>query len=907
MKKSNVRHLTTALAAAAFLASSPSSSALGIGEMHLQSALNQNLKADISLVLAEGEKGSDFQISFAPNAKFDEAGIPWTLFLSKVKFKTITENGNTVIKLSSTEVLKEPFLDFLLEIKGSKGTLYREFTVLVDPPMAYQSIESLPESTPKLSELPQRFVSAPTPFSSTGRTATTSKSKQKSKPVSRVHHASAIKHVHEKEKSPKIPVMANPLTGDTPKVAPKVTSITKTSVEPVAQQKVIELEKQVTIAEKDAQIVALKAPKVVTNTAEIPPVNLPESVTPKSPAIPIIALPPEAPTLPAMTPETAVAVLPPPVPSIIVPPAPVTTPTPVSSITFTPENNFGIPIDLYYYIAGGTGSLLLGLLGWLRLRARKTPPIITPEIVPETQKNDTDEPLDNDSKTTDALDEIFDNGFDMNAADFDELSFSGLSDFATNDADKHNVDDILYKADVYCSYGNIELAEKLLYNEFTKRPDTHDYALRLLKLYVQEENKSEFKKFVFELAKLGKNDLPEFWTQVSDLASGFYPEALFFMPPPAVPDPLTAIPFNEMFASVSPNEKFGDDSIDFDSMNFDDTDEKEIIFGELTEEETLSSEAPDFLKSSVPGGFEMSEVSELEALTLEMPVEKEPEMDLDFGSFSMGETSEPEALTLEMPVEKEPEMDLDFGSFSMGETSEPEALTFEMPVEKEPEVDLDFGSFSMGEVSEPEALTFEIPVEKEPEVELDFGSFSMSEVSEPEALTFEMPTEKEPEMELDFGNFSMGEVSESEALTFEIPVEKEPVEDLDFSGFAFAVGEALEPEAVVFEKEPTVELDFSAFSMNEPLEPEVLVFEKPAPIKRSLNFEKVSHLVEENVAQTYFDLAKVHNTEEVQLDYLEMSDSQFAESLAAEVLKKCKIKEQLCRQKIAQEVLSKLC
>jgi len=196
MKKNSMRHLTTALAAAAFLASSPSSSALGIGEMHLQSALNQNLKADISLVLAEGEKGSDFQISFASNAKFDEAGIPWTLFLSKVKFKTVIENGKTVIKLSSTEVLKEPFLDFLLEIKGSKGTLYREFTVLVDPPIAYQSVESL---SPNPSKLPQHFVSAPVPFSSTGLT----KPKQKSKSVSRVHHAPAIKHVHEKDKSPK--------------------------------------------------------------------------------------------------------------------------------------------------------------------------------------------------------------------------------------------------------------------------------------------------------------------------------------------------------------------------------------------------------------------------------------------------------------------------------------------------------------------------------------------------------------------------------------------------------------------------------------------------------------------------------------------------------------------------------
>jgi hypothetical protein len=37
-----------------------------------------------------------------------------------------------------------------------------------------------------------------------------------------------------------------------------------------------------------------------------------------------------------------------------------------------------------------------------------------------------------------------------------------------------------------------------------------------------------------------------------------------------------------------------------------------------------------------------------------------------------------------------------------------------------------------------------------------------------------------------------------------------------------------------------------------------------------------------------------------------MSDAEFAEALAEDVLKKCQIKEQLCRQKIAQEVLNKL-
>ncbi|MEY3785847.1 MAG: hypothetical protein RLZ75_52, partial [Pseudomonadota bacterium] len=114
---------------------------LGIGEIKLRSALNQNLNAEIPLIMSKGDNASDIKVNLAPPDKFDEAGVPWTSFLSKIKFATITGANNTVIiKLSSTEAVKEPFLDFLLQVNWPKGSLYREFTVLLDPPAAYQPL-----------------------------------------------------------------------------------------------------------------------------------------------------------------------------------------------------------------------------------------------------------------------------------------------------------------------------------------------------------------------------------------------------------------------------------------------------------------------------------------------------------------------------------------------------------------------------------------------------------------------------------------------------------------------------------------------------------------------------------------------------------------------------------------------
>jgi pilus assembly protein FimV len=138
VKESSVRNLTKTLAVVSLLAP-VSGHSLGIGDIKLHSALNQNLSAEISLVVSAGEKASDIKVNLAPPDKFDEAGVPWASFLSKIKFETIVgANGSVIIKLSSREAVKEPFLDFLLEVSWPKGSLYREFTMLLDPPAAYK-------------------------------------------------------------------------------------------------------------------------------------------------------------------------------------------------------------------------------------------------------------------------------------------------------------------------------------------------------------------------------------------------------------------------------------------------------------------------------------------------------------------------------------------------------------------------------------------------------------------------------------------------------------------------------------------------------------------------------------------------------------------------------------------------
>jgi pilus assembly protein FimV len=154
-----VRDLTKTIAVASLLVPA-SAQPLGIGDLKLHSALNQQLNAEINLVLSGGEKASEIKVQLAPPEKFDAAGVPWSYFLSKIKFDTVIRpNGTVIVKLSSNETLREPFLNFLLEVSWDQGNLYREFTVLIDPPAAYQQ-PIVPVIQPTQINQPQQVVQA---------------------------------------------------------------------------------------------------------------------------------------------------------------------------------------------------------------------------------------------------------------------------------------------------------------------------------------------------------------------------------------------------------------------------------------------------------------------------------------------------------------------------------------------------------------------------------------------------------------------------------------------------------------------------------------------------------------------------------------------------------------------------
>jgi pilus assembly protein FimV len=108
-----------------------------IGEIHLNSALNQTVNAEFKLNLAEGENASDISVHLATPEKFEQAGIAWHPFLSNLQFQ-ITSQGNDsiTVQVSSKEPLTDPRLNFLVEVSNPQNTQVREFKVLTSTPIS---------------------------------------------------------------------------------------------------------------------------------------------------------------------------------------------------------------------------------------------------------------------------------------------------------------------------------------------------------------------------------------------------------------------------------------------------------------------------------------------------------------------------------------------------------------------------------------------------------------------------------------------------------------------------------------------------------------------------------------------------------------------------------------------------
>ena len=109
--------------------------ALGLGEIKVDSALNQPLNAQIELLGTSPGEVENVRVRLAPEEVFQRLGIERPYYLSELDFTPTTKDGNSYIAVTTKQGVREPFLNFLVEVSWPKGRLLREYTVLLNPPV----------------------------------------------------------------------------------------------------------------------------------------------------------------------------------------------------------------------------------------------------------------------------------------------------------------------------------------------------------------------------------------------------------------------------------------------------------------------------------------------------------------------------------------------------------------------------------------------------------------------------------------------------------------------------------------------------------------------------------------------------------------------------------------------------
>ena len=149
-------------AAVALILLPPMALGLGLGTLKQSSALNEPFEGRIEILGATARDFDTIVVKLADAEQFQRAGIKRDAVLLLLNFKIVTAASGDYIRISSRDAIREPFLNFLLELNWANGRMVREYTVLLDPPL-YDPVRRPTPSTAPRTDPP----SAPAPSSQT--------------------------------------------------------------------------------------------------------------------------------------------------------------------------------------------------------------------------------------------------------------------------------------------------------------------------------------------------------------------------------------------------------------------------------------------------------------------------------------------------------------------------------------------------------------------------------------------------------------------------------------------------------------------------------------------------------------------------------------------------------------------
>jgi pilus assembly protein FimV len=158
--------------------------ALGLGEIHVNSALNEPLAADIEILGATAEELSSLTASVANKDTFLRFGAERPAFLASATFKVAQDlKGKPVLVIRSTDSFTDPVVNLLVDLRWHNGEVIRQYSLLLDPagfPAATQVAAAVrlpmappasPALLPPAAAVTNTLAVAASPIASSGATA----------------------------------------------------------------------------------------------------------------------------------------------------------------------------------------------------------------------------------------------------------------------------------------------------------------------------------------------------------------------------------------------------------------------------------------------------------------------------------------------------------------------------------------------------------------------------------------------------------------------------------------------------------------------------------------------------------------------------------------------------------------
>ena len=109
--------------------------AAGLGKIYILSGLGQPLRVEIDLMVDKKE-ADEVTAKLASPFTYERGGLSWLSALSTSKVTVEKRaNGDNFVRITTSQSINEPFVELLLDLKWPSGSIQRQYTVLLDPPV----------------------------------------------------------------------------------------------------------------------------------------------------------------------------------------------------------------------------------------------------------------------------------------------------------------------------------------------------------------------------------------------------------------------------------------------------------------------------------------------------------------------------------------------------------------------------------------------------------------------------------------------------------------------------------------------------------------------------------------------------------------------------------------------------